>query len=241
MDREYEWASLTKLCTSLAVLVAVEEGTLSLDTQAGPPGSTVRHLLAHASGLAPEGHQVLAPPGRRRIYSNAGFEVLGNLVAEKSGIPFEAYLREAVLEPLGMTRSRLMPMGTSATGMTGTAWDLLNLARELLVPTVVHVQTMRLAVTVAFPGLEGVVPGFGHQPACDWGLGFELRDTKWPHWTGSRNSPRTFGHFGQAGGFLWVDPSLNSACVVLTDRQFGPWAVSTWPVLSDAVAAVLAD
>lgn len=239
MDREYQWASLTKLCTSLAVLVAVEEGTLSLDAEAGPPGSTVRHLLAHASGLAPEGQQVLAAPGRRRIYSNAGFEVLGNLVAERSGIPFESYLREAVLEPLNMAGSRLTPMGTPASGMAGNAGDLVKLARELLVPSLVSAQTMSTAVTVAFPGLAGVLPGFGRQPACDWGLGFEIRDTKWPHWTGSRNSPHTFGHFGQAGGFLWVDPILNSACLVLTDRPFGPWAAKAWPAFSDSVVADL--
>ena len=34
----------------------------------------------------------------------------------------------------------------------------------------------------------------------------ELRDRKSPHWTGSRNSERTFGHFGRSGTFLWVDP-----------------------------------
>ncbi|HEX7443763.1 MAG TPA: serine hydrolase, partial [Acidimicrobiales bacterium] len=52
-DRALPWASVTKLATALAVLVAVEEGTVDLDQPAGPPGSTVRHLLAHASGLGP--------------------------------------------------------------------------------------------------------------------------------------------------------------------------------------------
>jgi CubicO group peptidase (beta-lactamase class C family) len=69
----------------------------------------------------------------------------------------------------------------------------------------------------------------------DWGLAFELRDAKSPHWTGSLNSPRTFGHFGAAGTFLWVDPELGSACAVLTDKEFGPWAVEAWPVFSDSV------
>ena len=57
-----------------------------------------------------------------------------------------------------------------------------------------------------FPGLVGVLPGFGRMDPNDWGLGFELRDAKSPHWTGARNSPRTFGHFGGSGTFLWVDP-----------------------------------
>ena len=82
---------------------------------------------------------------------------------------------------------------------------------------------------------NGVLPGFGRQERNDWGLGFELRDEKQPHWTGSRNSPRTFGHFGAAGTFLWVDPDPGLVLAVLTDREFGDWAREAWPVLSDAV------
>ncbi len=91
-----------------------------------------------------------------------------------------------------------------------------------------------------FPGLEGVLPGFGRQEPNDWGLGFELRDGKAPHWTGARNSPRTFGHFGRSGTFLWVDPDAGIALACLTDRPFGDWAVTAWPRLADAVLAELA-
>jgi CubicO group peptidase (beta-lactamase class C family) len=90
---------------------------------------------------------------------------------------------------------------------------------------------------VAFPGLVGVLPGYGRMEPNDWGLGFELRDTKEPHWTGRRNSPRTFGHFGQSGSFLWVDPEAGLACACLSDRRFGDWAKKAWPRLSDAVVA----
>src|SRR5256885_7873017 len=62
-----EWltriASVSKLLAGMAALVAVEEGTVDLDEPAGPEGSTVRHLLAHASGLAFDGGAILAPPG----------------------------------------------------------------------------------------------------------------------------------------------------------------------------------
>ena len=54
-----------------------------------------------------------------------------------------------------------------------------------------------------------------------------------------RNSPKTFGHFGQAGTFLWVDPDAGVACVALTDRPFGPWAAEVWPEFADAVLAEL--
>ncbi len=234
VDVGLPWASVTKLCTALAVLVAVEEGTVGLDDELGPPGSTVRHLLAHASGLGPDDRsRVLARPGTRRIYSNAGFELLGEHLADRSGMPFERYLASGVLEPLGMRRTTLN--GTPAAGAAGPLRDLLALSAELLAPTLVSRTTFELATSVAFPGLGGVLPGFGRQEPCDWGLGFELKDGKSPHWTGTRNSARTFGHFGQAGAFLWVDPDAGLACAAACDRPFGPWAVAAWPAFSDAV------
>jgi CubicO group peptidase (beta-lactamase class C family) len=235
LDEPLPLASVTKLLTAMAVLVAVEEETLRLDEPAGPDGSTVEHLLAHASGLGLDG-QRLTIPGRRRIYSNAGFELLGQLLSAKSGMAFEVYATEAVLEPLGMKQTRAS--GHPAWGAVGTAGDLLALGRELLAPgRVLSPAMVARATTVAFPGLDGVLPGFGRQRPNDWGLGFELRDGKSPHWTGARNSPRTFGHFGRSGTFLWVDPDAGLACACVTDRDFGPWAAEAWPALSDAVLA----
>ena len=234
LDEPLPLASVTKLLTAMAVLVAIGEGTLDLDDPAGPEGSTVAHLLAHASGLGLDGAR-LGPPGRRRIYSNAGFELLGGLLAARSGIPFEAYATEAVLQPLGMARTRAE--GNPAFGAVGTAGDLLALGRELLAPRVLTPTMLARATTVAFPGLDGVLPGFGRQRPNDWGLGFELRDGKAPHWTGRRNSPRTFGHFGRSGTFLWVDPDVGLACACVTNRDFGPWAAEAWPALSDDVVA----
>jgi len=229
------WASVTKLVTALAVLVAVEEGTVTLDEAAGPPGSTVRHLLAHASGLAFGDDRVLAPPGRRRIYSNRGFEVLGALVGDRAGIPFHTYLSEAVLVPLGMAVTHLE--GSPAAGLVGPLDDLARLAGELLAPTLVSSSTLGTATAVAFPGLAGVLPGYNRLDPLDWGLGFEVRDDKSPHWTGAANSATSFGHFGRSGSFLWVDPPAGLSCVVLSGRDFGPWAADAWPALSDAVLA----
>lgn len=235
--REYRWASVTKPVTALACLVAVEEDVLDLDEPAGPPGSTVRHLLAHASGLPPEGRTPIARPGERRIYSDAGFDVLGETLAARAEMPFGEYLRAAVLEPLGL-RARLD--GRPGSGLHGSLDDLLALGRELLVPTLVSSETLAEATAVQFPGLVGVLPGFGRQEPNDWGLGFELRDRKSPHWTGSRNSGRTFGHFGRSGAFLWVDPDAGVALGCLADLDFGEWAIAAWPALSDAVLAELA-
>jgi CubicO group peptidase (beta-lactamase class C family) len=233
-DRVFRWASVTKLATALAALVAAEEGVVDLDQPAGPPGSTVRHLLAHASGLPFDaGARVpIARPGRRRIYSNAGFEVLAEVVAKAAEMPFAEYLAAAVLHPLELDAKL---RGSPAAGMDGTLDDLLRLGAELQRPSLVAPETLAEATAVQFPGLVGVLPDIGRMEPNDWGLGFELRDAKEPHWTGTRNSPRTFGHFGGSGTFLWVDPDPGLALACLTDLDFGPWALEVWPGLSDAV------
>jgi CubicO group peptidase (beta-lactamase class C family) len=233
-DGTFPWASVTKLATAMATLVAAEEGAVELDAPAGPPGSTIRHLLAHASGLPLDAGAPIAKPGTRRIYSNAAFGALAAAVAAGAEMPFAAYLGEAVLRPLGLGA---LLEGSPASGMTGTLGDLLTLGRELLAPTLIAEETLAEATSVAFPGLVGVLPGYGRMDPNDWGLGFELRDAKHPHWTGARNSPRTFGHFGRSGSFLWVDADAGLACACLTDTPFGDWAKEAWPALADAVVA----
>jgi CubicO group peptidase (beta-lactamase class C family) len=215
--------------------VAVDRGLVSLDDPAGPPGATIRHLLAHAAGYAFDDATVISPVGRMRGYSNAGFDTLAAVLSDAAGAPFPRLLRDGVLGPLGMTGTRLE--GRAGDGMTGPAIDLARLARELLAPTVLPVALVREAERVAFPGLRGVLPGFGLQDPNDWGLGLEIRGSKSPHWTGSRNSPATFGHFGRTGTFLWVDPVAGLAVACLTDRPFGAWAGEAWPALSDALLA----
>ncbi|HTN56555.1 MAG TPA: serine hydrolase domain-containing protein, partial [Microbacterium sp.] len=238
-DRPYRLASVTKPLTAYAVLIAVEEGVFDLDSPAGPAGSTVRHLLAHASGLDMTEDRVRAEPGARRIYSNRGFDALAAAITELSGIPFATYLDEAVFVPLGMASSRLE--GSAAADAISTVADLARFAAELQRPTLLAAETVATATQVAFPDLDGVLPGYGIQRPNDWGLGFELRDGKEPHWTSAANSPATFGHFGQSGTFLWVDPRAGAACVALADRDFGPWAIEAWPPLSDAVLAALQE
>ncbi|MFI5534966.1 serine hydrolase domain-containing protein [Nocardia sp. NPDC051900] len=235
VQRVFPLASVTKPLVAYAVLVAVEEGAVELDQPAGPPGATVRHLLAHTSGLAFDTTDVQAAPGTRRIYSSAGFEVLAEFVTAQTGIAFDEYLRDAVFEPLGMTASVLA--GPAGHAARSTAADLARFAAELLHPQLISAQTHAEATSVQFPGMNGVLPGYGSQRPNDWGLGFEIRDGKTPHWTGGTNSPQTYGHFGQSGTFLWVDPRTGLACLALSDENFGDWARAAWPPLSDAVIA----
>jgi CubicO group peptidase (beta-lactamase class C family) len=232
VDVELRWASVTKLLTGLTFLVALEEGTVDLDEPVDPPGATLRHLLSHASGLPVDGSEPIAEPGRRRIYSNTGIELAAQLLEERAAMPFADYFTGAVVRPLGLAGSLA---GSPAHGYRGPLDDLLALGRELLEPTLVAAETLAEATAVQFPGLSGVLPGFGRMEPNDWGLTFELRGDKSPHWTGSLNAARTFGHFGASGTFLWVDPDAGLACGVLTDRPFGDWAKEAWPALSDAV------
>lgn len=232
-DRRFALASVTKLFTALATLVAVEEGVLALDATAGPPGSTVEHLLAHASGLGFDGTEPSSAPGRRRVYSNAGYEALASAVAEHSGIAFDTYATEAVLQPLGLEHTEVT--GSPAAGWRSTAGDVLALVEQVRSPSVIAPETMARATRVAFPGLAGVLPGVGRFDPLDWGLGFEIRDGKAPHWTGTRNSAATVGHFGGAGTFAWHDPGAGVSLVALTDRAFDDWALQAWPELSDVV------
>ena len=249
LTHRFRLASLTKPLSALATLVAVEEEALALDaplpTLAGVspeladalPTATLRQLLSHASGIAADKRQRMADPGTRRIYSNAGIEVVGDCVAAATEIPFAQYLTEAVLTPLGMSSTTLD--GSPAHAGISTVGDYSLVVAELLAPAgrLLHPSTLTAAATVQFPGLRGVLPGYGGQEHNDWGLGFEIRADKQPHWTSAQNSPATYGHFGQSGTMFWVDPVAGLGLVALADEPFGPWAVEAWPALSSAVLA----
>ena len=237
VDRRFELASITKVLSGWTAMVAVEEASVGLDQPAGQPGCTLRHLLAHAGGYPFDGAAPVAPPGRRRIYSNTGIELAAATIAEATGIAFADYLAEAVLEPLAMTSTTLD--GSPARGVTSTVGDLAKLLAELQRPRLIGAASATAATTVQYPALAGIVPGVGRFDPCPWGLGIEIRGGKEPHWTGTTNSPRTFGHFGGAGTMMWVDPAVGCGLVALTDRPFDSWpeARTTWSALGDAVVA----
>ena len=242
------FASVSKPITAYGVLLASQQGEVRLDEPVDVPGDhdgiTVRHLLAHAAGLPLHAGGPTMPVERRRSYSDWAYELLGDLVATRVGTSFEDHLDIEVFGPLGMTRTRLG--GPAGHGVHGTLDDLLRFARELLAPTLLAPSLLAEATSVAFPGLDGVVPGYGRHAPNDWGLGFELKGTKGTkgtkgdHWTGTRLSPRTFGHFGLSGAFLWVDPERGLAAAELADRQFGPWARAAWGPFNDRLVAAVA-
>ena len=262
VDEIFPFASVTKPIVAWSALVAVERGLLDLEAPAQPgearsmagscavpvpagscavpapalTGATVRHLLAHASGIAFDSDAVLAAPGTRRIYSNRGIEILGERLEEATATPLERWIETTVLEPLGMS-SVLVP-GSPAHSGEGSARDLAVFARELAAPRLISADSAREATSVVFPGLDGILPGYGRQAPNDFGLGVEVRGRKRPHWTGTTSSPATFGHFGQSGSFIWVDPEARRQAVFLGARPFGRAHAAHWPELSDQILAL---
>lgn len=239
-DRPFRIASLGKTIVAWTVLLATEEGIVSLDDRVGPDDGharTVRHLLAHAGGYGFNAGDHISAPERRRMYGNHGIEVAATHLADRAGMSFEEYLRHGILDPLGMVGTEVR--GSPAYQMWSTVDDLTRFLGEVGSPRLVTDETRALAVRPQYPGLGGIVPGVGRFDDALWGLGFELRGDKVPHWTGSSNAPTTYGHFGGAGTMMWTDPTADDLSVVaLTDRPFDEWsaeALHRWPQLSDAV------
>ncbi len=233
LDWSTRIASVTKLFVTWAALIAIEEGTISLDDPAGPSGSTVRHLLSHTSGLGFEDPTPLFSPGQRRVYSNVGIEQLAEHIEHAAGIAFWDYLQEGVLVPLGLTD--MVADGSPAQGMHGSVAHLLVFAREVMNPTLLDPSTVNQATSPVYRDLKGVLPGFGPADPNPWGLGFEIRGMKSPHWTAPSHPATTFGHFGGSGSFLWIDPTRRLIGASLSDQPFGDWAVQAWPLANQAL------
>lgn len=237
-DRVQRLASLSKPMTAWATLVAIEEGIVTLDQHLGQPGCTLEHLLCHAGGYPFTGDQPIARPDTTRIYSNTGIELAARTVATAADMPFGDYLHAALFEPLGMASSELR--GSPAYAVWSNLTDMTRFVGEVMRPRLIAASTADDAKRIHSPGLAGIVPGVGRYEQCPWGLGFELRGNKQPHWTGTDNSSRTYGHFGGSGTMFWIDPDLDLALVALADRDFDEWsddALQMWPALSDAVIA----
>ena len=233
-SRRFELASVTKLLSATTMLVGVEEGSLDLDDTDHGDGATLADLLGHAAGIGPDGAR-LDHPGRRRVYTNAGYELAAAALEAATAIPFATYLHEAIVSPLAMSSTELE--GSPAHGARSTVDDLVTFVLGL--PTLLAGETITRMVTPHLPELIGVLPGYGRQVPNPWGLGPELRGEKSPHWTGSSNSTSTWGHFGQKGTLVWIDPERQASLIVLTDLDFGDWTLDRWPQLADELLAAV--
>lgn len=127
--------SITKQFTAACVMRLVEQGKVRTDDTLarwfqGLPedkaGITVHQLLTHTAGVTdilgedeePVGRDelmerawrepLIAKPGERYEYSNLGYSILGAIVEKASGQPYEAFLREELLKPAGLTETAYM-------------------------------------------------------------------------------------------------------------------------------------
>ena len=155
--REFRWASVTKPVTALACLVAAEEGTIDLDEPAGPPGSTFRHLLAHASGLPLAGIE----PDRAGRASGGSTPTTGSTSSARRSPGTRRCRSPTTCAPPCSSRSawRARFDGRPGSGLHGSLDDLLAFARELLAPTLVAPETLAEATSVAVPRPRRRAPG----------------------------------------------------------------------------------
>ncbi|MFK0117340.1 serine hydrolase domain-containing protein [Streptomyces sp. NPDC090994] len=159
-DVQYRIGSITKTFTAVLVLRLRDEGLLDLGDPlekhlpgTGAGEATIAGLLAHTGGLAAEspapwwertpgslrpeladvlGEQpLLHPVGRRHHYSNPGYTLLGALVEEVRGAPWDDVLRREVLEPLGLTRTSPRPRAPHAGGWAVHPWADVMLAEPV--------------------------------------------------------------------------------------------------------------
>ena len=138
LSTEFDLASLTKvIATTTAIMQLAEAHRIDLDVPVvqywpafaanGKDAVTVRHLLAHTSGLLPDlparprhpgregvlsaiaAQRLRSAPGERVIYSDLNFVVLGELVERITHLPLDAYCRAHIFGPLGMRDTVFVP------------------------------------------------------------------------------------------------------------------------------------
>jgi CubicO group peptidase (beta-lactamase class C family) len=143
-DTQYRIGSITKTFTATAIMQLRDEGALDLDDRLeqhvagianGTP--TIRRMLCHLSGLqreagemwvdgvSPTEQELVASmsdvefvlgPAQSHHYSNLAFALLGQVVAQKSGLPYTQYVDESIIRPLGLTRTTWTPQQPKAQG-----------------------------------------------------------------------------------------------------------------------------
>jgi uncharacterized protein YbbC (DUF1343 family)/CubicO group peptidase (beta-lactamase class C family) len=152
LDTVFDMASLTKvIATTTAMMQLLEQGKVRMNdpvtkylpefAQNGKDDITVRQLMTHYSGLAPDldlkeqwqgkdtGYKMAfaeAPetvPGSGFVYSDINFITLGALVERVSGETLDAYTAKHIFAPLKMTRTRFVPPASWRSKIAPTQYD----------------------------------------------------------------------------------------------------------------------
>lgn len=151
-DTIFDLASLTKcIATTTAVMQLVEAGRIRLNepvanylpefAQNGKSQVTIRELLTHYSGLAPDldlkqpwqgrdtayrmamESRLANPPGTRFVYSDINFETLAFVVEKVTGQSLDAYTAQHIFAPLGMQTTRFTPPAAWSARIAPTQYD----------------------------------------------------------------------------------------------------------------------
>ena len=274
IDTIFDVASLTKvLVTAPAIMILVEEGRLSLTdpvskylpkfSQYGKQRVNVLQLLTHYSGLRPtlngnlawSGYdgairlalreRLVSTPGKRFVYSDINYIVLGELIQRVSDQPLDQFSQERIFLPLSMTDTRFNPtlelkeriapteprkgtmlQGTvhdpTASGMGGQAGHagVFSTADD----------TARFAQMILDGGALGgnrilaplsvmqmTSPQSPHSDESLRGIGFDI-GSPFASLRGDLFPKGSFGHTGFTGTSLWIDPLTGSFVVLFTNR-----------------------
>jgi uncharacterized protein YbbC (DUF1343 family) len=268
-DTLFDLASLTKpLATATSIMVLAERGALGLDDPlvkyvpecrgGGKDAITLRHLLLHVSGLpadTPTGDfthgrdeairricdaPLRAAPGVRSIYSDVGFDLLGEVVRRVSSQELPVFANGAIFAPLGMSDTGFVP---SEERRARAAWTE-RVDGEWRVGVVHDPRAFRLGGVAGHAGLfataddlaiyarailgDGEVDGKRVLSArsvaamiAPYDVPGGIRTLGWQvdsKWRGEGLSPRAVGHFGFTGTAMWIDPDKDLFAVVLTNR-----------------------
>jgi CubicO group peptidase (beta-lactamase class C family) len=294
-DSVFLLASISKPIFATAVMRLVERGRMRLNDPVarvirefevnGKADVRLWHLLTHTSGLDEmpglalwgqadraglTAAAIQAPlrfrPGSQYGYCNASFFVMGELIRRLSGRDDVAFLREEVLEPLGMADTsyqppaspRVVPVHGSpwaqdphfeyfrslcwgAGGLWSTATDLVNFGQAFLCGGALNGQRVLAPASVrAMTTLQTdslvETRALGDGPAY-YGLGFAKAGPDNASGPSAElRTPSGFGHGGATGTSLWIEPELDLVFVFLTNR-WGLDAPHAGRALNAAIAA----
>jgi len=262
------------VATATSVMVLVEEGKLRLADRvakilpefAAGGGErdrvTVEQLLTHRAGLAADDPMALyvgspkeiferkyrqplvSAPGSRFLYSDAGFEVLGELVARVSSLPLEEFARRHVFLPLGMTQTEFRPGGKGRIpvariaptekisgafrrgevhdprafalgGVAGHA-GLFSTADDLARYAAAMLKGGSPVLSPA--GVAAMTRPRSYGDADLRALGWDVATTYASN-RGDLFPPGSYGHTGWTGTSLWIDPTTQTFVILLTNRN----------------------
>lgn len=272
LDTVFDLASLTKpIATGTSIMQLVESGKVGLDESVarylptfgshGKEGITVRHLLTHQGGMIADNSiedfsmgrskavenlmqlTPLAAPQERFIYSDVGFMVLGELVAQVSGQHLDQYTRQHIFEPLGMSETMYLPKSIPAQRfapteqrnghwMQGEVHDPRAYALDGVAGHAGLFSTAddlaRYAQAILSGGQLGenrilksetvsLMTSPQQTPGGIRGLGWDKK-TGYSTNRGDLLSPSACGHGGFTGTALWFDPEQQLFVIFLSNR-----------------------